>query len=217
MSKILPVIVAPHQLLLQKSDPVKTVDAAVRATLDNMLATLYAADGVGLAAPQIGILERLVVMDLGTERADGKRDYSKPNPQVLVNPEIVGRSKEMRVHQEGCLSIPNIYTDVERPDRVTLKWLDKEGAPQQQEFDGLHATVIQHEVDHLDGILFLKRLSRLQRERMEKKYAKFLPDFIEHPKYAISVQGQGVIAACNHDHGHGHHHHVHGPHCNHDH
>jgi peptide deformylase len=215
MSKILPVIVAPHQLLLQKSEPVKAVSDAVRATLDNMLATLYAADGVGLAAPQVGILERLVVMDLGTERADGKRDYSKPRPQLLVNPEIVGHGKGKRIHQEGCLSIPNIYADVERADSVTVKWLDKEGKPQQEEFSGLHATVIQHEIDHLDGILFLKRLSRLQRERMEKKYSKFLPEFVEHPKYAISVQGQGVIAACNHD--HGHHHHVHGPHCNHDH
>ncbi|HEX2859341.1 MAG TPA: peptide deformylase [Alphaproteobacteria bacterium] len=218
MSKILPVIVAPHKLLLQTSAPVKAVDDSIRATLDDMLDTLYAADGVGLAAPQVGILQRLVMVDLGTERPDGKRDYSKPKPQAFINPEITWKSTELRYHQEGCLSIPGIYADVERADRVKVKWLDRDGAPHEAEFDGLRATVLQHEIDHLDGVLFLKRLSRLQRERMEKKYSKLLPDFLDHAKYAVSVEGRGVIDACAHDHSHDHGHgHVHGPHCNHDH
>jgi peptide deformylase len=195
MAKVLPVIVAPHKLLAQTCAPLKGVDAGVRTTLDNMLATLYAADGAAIAAPQVGILERVVVMDLGEAKPDGKRDYQVKKPEFLINPEIVWRSDETKPYQEGCLSIPGIYAEVQRPAQVRVRYLDREGELREVAWDGLHAVVIQHEIDHLDGVLFTKHLSRLQRGRMEKKYQKSLPEWLEHARYDVMREGQGLVPA----------------------
>lgn len=130
-----------------------------------MLETMYAAPGIGLAAPQVGVLDRVVVLDVSG-------DEEEKQPMALVNPEIVWSSETLRVHQEGCLSIPEYYEDVERPAEVAVRFLDRDGAEREIRADGLLATCIQHEIDHLNGVLFIDYLSRLKRDRVTKKFAK---------------------------------------------
>ncbi|MGE0232026.1 MAG: peptide deformylase [Flavobacteriaceae bacterium] len=158
----------PDPRLREVCAPVDKVDDEVRAILDDMLETMYDAPGIGLAGCQIGVMRRLVVIDVaGREEED-----AKPDPLFLVNPRITAVSEEKSVHQEGCLSIPEYYEDVERPARCTVEFLDREGQPQVMECDGLLATCVQHELDHLDGRLFIDHLSRLKRERVVKKFSK---------------------------------------------
>jgi len=162
---IRPIICIPDPRLRLVSKPVETVDDEVRALMDEMLETMYEAPGIGLAAIQIAVPRRVVVMDLA-----GKDQPAKP--QYFVNPEIVWSSDETNVHEEGCLSIPEYYEDVTRPARVRARYLDREGKPQEIEADGLLATCLQHEIDHLDGVLFIDHLSRLKRERAIKRFTK---------------------------------------------
>jgi peptide deformylase len=162
---IRPIISLPDPRLRQKSDPVTRVDDEVRALMDDMLETMYDAPGVGLAAIQIGVPKRVVVIDTA-------KDGEENRPLFLANPEIVWFSDEARVYQEGCLSIPDFLDDVERPERVRVRFLDRQGEPQEIEADGLLATALQHEVDHLNGVLFIDHLSRLKRERVTKRFAK---------------------------------------------
>jgi peptide deformylase len=138
---------------------------AVRALAPRMLAAMYAAPGIGLAAPQVGELLRLVVLDLG-------KDETAREPMVLVNPEIVAASAERAVREEGCLSLPGQYADVERPARVKLRWRELDGSRREMEADGLLGTCIQHEVDHLNGVLFLDHISALKRNMLLRKLAK---------------------------------------------
>ena len=159
------IIILPDKRLREKSEPVKAVDAQVRALVDDMFETMYKAPGVGLAAIQIGVPRRIVTVDIA------KKDEPK-NPQVFINPEIVWSSDEKAVYEEGCLSIPEIYSDVERPAQVKVKYLDLEGELHEIEANGLLSTCLQHEVDHLNGILFIDHLSRLKRERIIKKFTK---------------------------------------------
>lgn len=161
-----PIIILPDPLLRVESTPVATVDAETRALVDDMFETMYDAPGIGLAAIQIGVAKRVVVLDTA------KKEDDPPQPLVLINPQIVWSSAEKRVYQEGCLSIPEYFEDVERPDRVRVTYLDRDGASQEREADGLLATAIQHEVDHLNGVLFIDYLSRLKRERVVKKFTK---------------------------------------------
>ena len=135
MDKILPVLLHPHKVLKTKATPVATVTPEIVGKLDSMLATLYRADGVGLAANQVGFTERLVVIDVGVVDAEGKRDYDVRNPIFMVNPMIVGQSEERILHQEGCLSLPQVWADVERAAEVDVEYLDRDGKPQK-----LHAT-----------------------------------------------------------------------------
>jgi peptide deformylase len=158
--------ILPDPVLRQVAAPVSEVDDRVRALADDMLETMYDAPGIGLAAPQIGVLERIVVCDVVTEEG------AEPDPRVLVNPEIVFASEEMRTYEEGCLSIPDYTEDVTRPGRVVVRYLDRDGRPQEIEADGLLATCIQHEIDHLNGVLFIDHLSRLKRDRITKKFKK---------------------------------------------
>jgi peptide deformylase len=130
-----------------------------------MLDTMYDAPGIGLAAIQIGVPKRLVVIDLGKTEEERR-------PVVLIDPEIVAVSEETRIHEEGCLSIPEYYEEVERPDRVTVRYRDLDGNQVETEADGLFATCVQHEIDHLNGVLFIDHLSRLKRERVIKKFQK---------------------------------------------
>lgn len=159
------ILIIPEKRLREMSRPVERVDAGIRALVDDMFATMYDAPGIGLAAIQIGEPLRLVTMDIA-----GK-DEPK-NPQAFINPEIVWASEEKNVHEEGCLSIPDYYEEVERPARVRITYRDLEFQPQEVEADGLFATCLQHEIDHLNGVLFIDHLSRLKRERVIKKFTK---------------------------------------------
>ena len=152
-------------VLKAKSLPVEGVDDALRALMDDMLETMYAAPGIGLAAVQIGEPKRVIVMDLA-------REGEEPRPRYYVNPEIVWASEETAPYEEGCLSVPEVYDEVERPARVRLRYLDYQGDAVEEEADGLFAVCIQHEMDHLEGLLFIDHLSRLKRERAVAKVKK---------------------------------------------
>ena len=159
------IITLPDHLLRQKSEPVAAVDAAVRTVLDDMIETMYDAPGIGLAGVQVGVMQRLIVLDTARKDED-------PQPLFMVNPEILSLSEERMIYEEGCLSIPDYYEDVERPERVRVRFKDRDGAECEMEADGLLAIAIQHEIDHLDGVLFIDHISRLKRERVVKKFAK---------------------------------------------
>lgn len=148
------------------SRPVARVDDALRALMDDMLETMYDAPGIGLAAIQVGEPKRVIVMDLGRGEEAGKE------PRYFVNPEIVWRSEEMATGEEGCLSVPEIFDEVERPARVRLSYLDYDGKAVEEEAEGLFAVCIQHEMDHLEGVLFIDHLSRLKRDRAIRKVRK---------------------------------------------
>ena len=159
------ILIVPDPRLKQECEEVAEVNDEIRELLDDMLETMYAAPGIGLAAPQIGVMKRVVVMDVSD-------DKEKPQPLKLVNPEIIWESEDTSIYQEGCLSIPEQYADVERPAEVGLRYLDENGKEHEIEADGLLATCIQHELDHLDGILFTDYLSALKRNMILKKVQK---------------------------------------------
>ena len=162
---IRPILTAPDPRLKTISKPVETVDDELRALMDDMLETMYDAPGIGLAAIQIGVPKRVIVMDLA-----GKDE--EPQPRYFVNPEITWTSDEMSSYEEGCLSVPEMYEDVQRPARIKARWLDYHGNPVEVEADGMLATCLQHEMDHLEGVLFIDHLSKLKRDRVTKKFAK---------------------------------------------
>lgn len=160
------IINLPDSRLRLVSKPVTTLDHQVLKLFDDMLETMYDAPGIGLAAIQLGIDARMVTLDLS------KRDDSPPQPLFLANPEIIWSSVERSSYEEGCLSIPDFYEDVERPTKVRVRWQDRQGAVQEMEADGLLATALQHEIDHLNGVLFIDHISRLKRERVIRKFTK---------------------------------------------
>jgi peptide deformylase len=159
------ILVLPDKRLRQKSEPVKTVDSELRALVDDMFETMYKAPGVGLAAIQVGIPRRVVTVDTA------KKDEPK-NPQVFINPEIVWSSEEKGIYEEGCLSIPEYYEEVERPSEVKIRFMDLTGKMQELAANGLLATVLQHEIDHTNGVLFIDHISKLKRDRVIKKFSK---------------------------------------------
>ena len=159
------IIIEPDPILRKKCDPLEKVDNDIRKLLKDMLETMYAAPGIGLAAVQIGILKRLVVIDIS-------KDEKKKDPLFLINPEITHQSKERSVYEEGCLSLPGQFAEIERPAQCTLKYLDYNGKEKKLKADGLLATCIKHEVDHLDGILFIDYLSKLKKDMIIKKLVK---------------------------------------------
>jgi peptide deformylase len=162
---IFPILTIPDPILRKKASSIERVDDELRRLADDMLATMYDAPGIGLAAPQIGISRRLVVMDPA-------KDDAPKTPIVMVNPEILERSEEMRLHEEGCLSIPDVTAEVERPALIRVAFIDREGKPQEMELEGIWSTLVQHEIDHLNGILFIDYLSRLKRDMIVKKFTK---------------------------------------------
>jgi peptide deformylase len=162
---IKPLIILPDPLLRQVSRPVETVDAAVRTLADDMLATMYDAPGIGLAAIQVGEPLRMLTIDLSGE------DEEKA-PRVFLNPEILSMSDEISTYEEGCLSIPDYYAEVERPATVTVRYLGLDGKLHEEEASGLLATCLQHELDHLNGVLFIDHISKLKREMVVKKFTK---------------------------------------------
>ncbi|NYT30671.1 peptide deformylase [Rhizobium sp. WYCCWR 11128] len=162
---IKPLIILPDPVLRQLSKPIERVDSDLQRLADDMLETMYDAPGIGLAAIQIGVPRRVLVIDIA-------REGEEKQPQVFINPEIVRSSDERSVYEEGCLSIPDYYAEVERPAVVSVKYLDRNGKEQTVEADGLLATCLQHEIDHLNGVLFIDYISRLKREMVIKKFTK---------------------------------------------
>jgi len=159
------ILVVPDPRLKLKSKPVEQVDDGLRALMDDMLETMYAAPGIGLAAIQIGEPVRVIVMDL--DHRDGEKQ-----PRYFVNPEIVWASEETQPYEEGCLSVPDIYDEVERPAHVRIRYMNYAGEPVEEDAEGVFAVCIQHEMDHLDGVLFIDHLSRLKRDRAVSKVKK---------------------------------------------
>ncbi len=160
-----PILTAPDPRLQAVSMDVATVDGEIRTLIDDMADSMYGADGIGLAAIQIGVAKRVLVIDL--DQKEGKK-----NPRAFVNPKILWASEEMAVFEEGCLSVPEIWDDVERPARIKCEYLDRDGNKQILEADGMLATCLQHEMDHLNGVLFIDHLSRLKRSMAIKKLIK---------------------------------------------
>lgn len=201
---ILPLVIAPDERLKTKSSPIEKIDDDIRALAKNMLETMYYERGIGLAAVQVGVLKRLLVADVNWSEETG------PGEQyVLINPEIVQGEAELSSYKEGCLSFPDQFAEVTRPATVHVRYLDLNGTTQEKTFDGLLATCIQHEIDHLNGVVFVDHISLVKRDLILRKLKKMKKQgAFDH------VHGPN----CNHGHDHSHdHHHVHGPDCDHDH
>jgi len=192
---VLPLVYAPNPIFRQKAAPVEVVDDDIRQLVDDMLETMYAERGVGIGANMVGILKRIIVLDL---QQDGNR-----NPLVCINPKIIWYSEDKSQMEEASLSFPGISAMVSRPRAIHISYLDRDGMEHELEAEGDLATVIQHEMDYLDGRTYLDHISKLKRDQLLKKMAKV-------QKFG-HVHGPG----CGHDHHHDHH--VHGPHCDHDH
>lgn len=161
------IIILPHKQLRLVSKPVEKVTSEIRKLADDMLETMYDAPGIGLAGIQVAVPQRIITMDLAKKEKEGEA-----NPRVFINPEIVGSSSEMSVYEEGCLSIPEYYEEIERPAKVRIRYTDLDGKVHEEDADGLFATCIQHEIDHLNGVLFVDYLSKLKRDRVFKKFEK---------------------------------------------
>lgn len=162
-----PILIHPDPRLKKMCDPVPDISDELRSLADDMLETMYAAPGIGLAAPQVGVLSRLLVMDCV------KEEGAPPQPMVMFNPEIVAASDALNTYEEGCLSIPEQFADVTRPAEVELRWIDRNGEERQQVFDGLWATCVQHEIDHLNGKLFIDYLGPIRRQMITRKMQKY--------------------------------------------
>jgi peptide deformylase len=187
---LLPIVYFPDPRLKQKSAPIEAVTDEVRALASAMFETMYHEEGIGLAAVQVGVLKRLLVADV-----EWKKEGEKGTQYALINPEIITEDDEKNVYKEGCLSFPDQFADVTRPKTVRVRYLDLQGNSKEEEFTGLLATCIQHEIDHLNGIVFPDHASRLKRDMIFKKATKIKRDIEAHA--------------------HHHHDHVHGEHCNH--
>ena len=159
------IVIEPDPILREKSEILEKVDDELRNLLDDMLETMYAASGIGLAAVQVGVLKRLIVIDIS-------KDKEKKNPLFLINPEIISKSKKTSIYEEGCLSLPGHFAEIERPAECQIKFIDYDGKEQELRVNGLLATCIQHEIDHLNGVLFIDYLSKLKKDMIVKKLIK---------------------------------------------
>ena len=182
------ILIEPNKILRKKSLRVENVDQDIQRLMDDMLETLYAAPGIGLAAIQVGVAKRVIVMDMSRSRNDIGRDKDDINknedkepkkPMYFVNPEIVWKSEDKFTYEEGCLSVPNQFAEIDRPKQCHVKYLDYNGHPQELKADGLLSTCIQHEIDHLEGILFIDYLSKLKKEMIIKKLSKQTKESVE--------------------------------------
>lgn len=162
---IMPIIILPDPILRLQSKPVERFDAQLRRFSEDMFATMYDAPGIGLAAIQVAEPLQMLVLDVS-------RDEEHPQPHVFINPKIVKKSDEISLYTEGCLSIPDYMADVERPAEITVQYQDLDGKPQEMHADGLLATCLQHEIDHLNGVLFIDHISKLKRDMVIKKFKK---------------------------------------------
>ena len=175
----LPILIAPDPKLKRVAEPVEAVDERIRRLMDDMLETMYDAPGVGLAAPQVGVLERVLVIDAASDDEDAQ-------PYRMANPEILWHGEELARYEEGCLSLPDIFADVDRPSAIRVRYRDETDSEQTLDAEGLLATVIQHEIDHLNGVLFVDHLSNLKRNMLMKKLAKNMQKN-GRPRYALAT------------------------------
>jgi peptide deformylase len=159
-----PILIHPDPRLKKVCDPVGEITTEIRRLAEDMFETMYDAPGIGLAAPQVGVTKRVIVMDCIKQ--------GTPQPMVLINPSVIWASEDLTVYEEGCLSIPDIYNDITRPAEVKVRWTDLDGAEQERQFDGIWATCVQHEIDHLDGKLFIDYLGPLKRQMITRKMEK---------------------------------------------
>ena len=177
------ILTEPNKILREKSLRVENVNKDIQQLMDDMLETLYAAPGIGLAAIQVGEAKRVIVMDISRSRndigRDKKEDKEQKNPMYFVNPEIVWKSEDRFTYEEGCLSVPNQFAEIDRPKQCNVKYLDYNGQPQELKADGLLSICIQHEIDHLEGILFIDYLSKLKKEMIIKKLSKQTKESVE--------------------------------------
>ncbi|MFO0998502.1 MAG: peptide deformylase [Alphaproteobacteria bacterium] len=162
---VLPIITAPDPRLKIVSKPIARVDRAIRTLMDDMLETMYLAPGIGLAAPQVGVAKRIIVVDI-------TKDDEPRRPYRMANPVVVWTSPELGIYEEGCLSLPDHYAEVERPSRARIRYLDQDNVEREEEFDGVLGTCLQHEIDHLDGVLFVDHISALKRNIILRKLVK---------------------------------------------
>ena len=173
------ILTEPNKILREKSLRVENVDQDIQRLMDDMLETLYAAPGIGLAAIQVGVAKQVIVMDINRNRDGDKDKEPKRNPMYFVNPEIVWKSEDKFTYEEGCLSVPNQFAEIDRPKQCHVRHLDYNGDPQELKAEGLLATCIQHEIDHLEGILFIDYLSKLKKEMIIKKLSKQTKESVE--------------------------------------
>ena len=178
---VLPIIIAPDPRLKTKSQPVTEITPEIHQLMNDMVDTMYAAKGIGLSAVQVGVLKRIIVVDVDYRDEDGER-----KPVKMINPEIVGETEDSRVYNEGCLSFPGQYSEVERPEAVKVRYLDEHGKEQTIEADDLLATCIQHEIDHMDGIVFVDHISRVKRDVILRKVQK-AKKMQELPEYPVDL------------------------------
>ncbi|MEO8722158.1 MAG: peptide deformylase [Sphingobium sp.] len=169
---ILPIIETPDPILRTISTPVEAIDADLQTLIDDMFETMYDAPGIGLAAVQVGVPKRLLVIDLQEPESDAEDAPPVRSPRVFINPQILDGSEELSIYSEGCLSVPEQYAEVERPATIRVSWMDRDGRIHEERIDGLLATCLQHEMDHLEGILFIDHLSRVKRDMLLKKLTK---------------------------------------------
>jgi peptide deformylase len=196
---ILPLVIAPDERLKTRSLPIEKIDGSIRTLAANMLETMYHERGIGLAAVQVGVLKRLLVADV-----TWREDAGPGEQYVLINPEIIENSGDINVYKEGCLSFPDQFADVTRPKEVRVRYLDLDGNTQEKTLTGLLATCVQHEIDHLNGIVFVDHISSLKRDMIIRKLKKLKKlGYFDHDH-----------SQCGHDHSHDH---VHSEHCDHDH
>jgi peptide deformylase len=196
MSKILPIYIHPHPVLQRVADPVVTIDAAALALAEDMLATLAVADGVGLAAPQVGSSKQLIVIDIGEAREDGGRNYAIKRPEVLFNPSILSYGAEKSLRQEGCLSLPGLWADVERSTSIKLRYTTQAGEVCEEEATGFKAVVLQHEIDHLNGVLFTDRLTTARKVLAMPKWQKLRQGLLRQGgEFDIISAERGLIKA----------------------
>ncbi len=169
---IRPILETPDPRLRTISTPVDTIDDELQTLIDDMFETMYDAPGIGLAAIQVGVPKRILVIDLQEPESDEEDAKPVRNPLVFINPQILETSAEHSVYNEGCLSVPEQYAEIDRPARIRASWMDRNGRIHEEDLEGLLATCLQHEMDHLEGVLFIDHLSRLKREMLLKKLAK---------------------------------------------
>jgi peptide deformylase len=169
---ILPILEAPDPRLRTISSPVEAIDDDLQRLIDDMFETMYDAPGIGLAAIQVGVPKRVLVIDLQEPESDEEGAPSVKKPMVFINPEILETSEDLSVYNEGCLSVPEQFAEVERPATIRASWMDRNGRIHEERLEGLLATCLQHEMDHLQGVLFVDHLSRLKRDMLLKKLSK---------------------------------------------
>ena len=178
---VLPIVIAPDPRLKTRSQPVTEITPEIHRLMDDMLDTMYAANGIGLSAVQVGVLKRVIVVDVDQRDEGGVR-----NPIKMINPEIIGETEELNVYNEGCLSFPGQYSEVERPEAIKLRYLDENGKEHVIEADGLLATCLQHEIDHMNGVVFVDHVSRVKRDVILRKLQK-ARKMQELPEYPVDL------------------------------